>query len=82
MDRWYLFWILTVQHPDGITNDLPRMEARMDSRIECMLEADAKREELELLIGGYWYSTHYYAGRVRLSGTLKGITVGCDNGKF
>ena len=54
----------------------------MDSRIECMLEADAKREELELLIGGYWYSTHYYAGRVRLSGTLKGITVGCDNGKF
>lgn len=80
MDKWYLFWILTVQHTDGITNDLPRMEIRVDSQVECMLEATAKQEELELLIGGDWYSTHYYGGRVRLSGTLKGIKVGCDNG--
>jgi len=80
MVKWYLFWILTVQHTDGITNDLPRMEIRMDSQVECMLEATAKQEELELLIGGEWYSTHYYGGRVRLSGTLLGIKVGCDNG--
>jgi hypothetical protein len=80
MGKWYLFWILTVQHHDGITNDLPRMEIRVDSQSECMLEATAKREELELMIGGEWYSTHYYGGRVRLSGKLLGIAVGCDNG--
>ena len=71
---------MTVQHHDGVTNDLPRMEIPVDSQVECMFEATAKREELELLIGGEWYSTHYYGGRVRLSGKLLGIKVGCDNG--
>jgi hypothetical protein len=45
-----------------------------------MLELTAKREELELMIGGEWYSTHYYGGRVRLSGTLVGFSLGCDSG--
>ena len=80
MGKWYLFWILTIQGHDDIISDLPRMEIPLQSQSECMLELTAKREELELMIGGEWYSTHYYGGRVKLSGKLIGISLGCDNG--
>ncbi len=80
MDKWYLFWILTIQNPDGVVSELPRMEILTGSQSECTLELTAKKDELELMIGGEWYSTHYFGGRVRLSGKLLGIEVGCDNG--
>lgn len=80
MDKWYLFWILTVQGHDAKVSELPRMEILVQSQSECMLELTAKKEELELMMGGEWFSTHYYGGRVKLSGKLVGIKIGCDNG--
>ena len=80
MAKWYLFWILTIQGHDNIISELPRMEIPVQSQSECMLELTAKKEELELMLDDDWYSTHYYNGRVRLSGTLIGFSLGCDNG--
>lgn len=80
MGKWYLFWILTVQGYDGKITNLPRMEIPLESKVECIIELEAKKDELELLIGGNIYTTHYFGGQVRLSGHLTGIAVGCDNG--
>jgi hypothetical protein len=80
MAKWYLFWILTIQGPDGIVSELPRMDIVTESKLECIFELTAKIEELELMLGGEWYSTHYYGGRVKMSGKLIGILAGCDNG--
>lgn len=82
MDKWYLFWILTLQNNVGEIRELSMMQVPFDTQTECMIELEAKKNELESLIGGKWYLTHYYGGRVRLSGTLVGVSVGCKNGKL
>lgn len=80
MAKWYLFWILTIQNNVGEVRELTAMQIPLESKTECMIELEAKKYELESLIGGEWYTTHYFGGRVKLSGKLIGISVGCKNG--
>jgi len=79
MAKWYLFWILTIQNNSGEVRELAAMEIPFETHTECKMELPVKQKELESLIGGEWYTTHYYKGRVRLSGKLIGISVGCKN---
>ena len=78
MVKWYLIWILTVQDYSGNIKEIP-FSLPMPTKAECMMEARAKLDQLELLLGKDYYVTHYYGVKVRVSGKNFNVEVGCES---